>query len=108
MLNRRQAGQKKTARVFPNFYKSQIWGIFSKAVNDLGLNDGITDRRQKVVFHSLRHTFASWLVQMGKPLYTVSQLLGHSDVKMTMRYAHLAPDTQRAAAMELEGILKES
>jgi len=76
-------------------------------VKDLGLNDGITDRRQKLVFHSLRHTFASWLVQMGKPLYTVSQLLGHSDLKMTMRYAHLAPDTQRAAAMELEGILHE-
>ena len=76
-------------------------------MKDLGLNDGITDRRQKLVFHSLRHTFASWLVQMGKPLYTVSQLLGHSDLKMTMRYAHLAPDTQRAAAMELEGILHE-
>jgi integrase len=42
---------------------------------------------------------------MGKPLYTVSQLLGHSDVKMTMRYAHLAPDTQRAAAKDLENFL---
>jgi integrase len=52
-------------------------------------------------------TFASWLVQMGTPLYTVSQLLGHSDLKMTTRYTHLAPDTQQAAAMELEGILKE-
>jgi len=105
MLNRRQAGQKKTALVFPNFYKSQIWAVYNKAVKDLGLNDGITDRRQKLVFHSLRHTFASWLVQMGKPLYTVSQLLGHSDIKMTMRYAHLAPDTQRAAAKDLENFL---
>jgi integrase len=105
MLNRRQSGKIKPARVFPQMTQTKIWGVFSRAVNDLGLNDGITDRRQKLVFHSLRHTFASWLVQMGKPLYTVSQLLGHSDVKMTMRYAHLAPDTQRAAAKDLENFL---
>jgi integrase len=105
MLNRRQTGQKKTAHVFSKIRQEKFWNIFTRAVNDLGLNDGITDRRQKLVFHSLRHTFASWLVQMGKPLYTVSQLLGHSDVKMTMRYAHLAPDTQRAAAKDLENFL---
>jgi integrase len=81
---------------------------FRQAIGELGLNDGITDRRQKLVIHSLRHTFASWLVQMGKPLYTVSRLMGHSSLKMTERYAHLAPETQRAAAMELEGILKEN
>ena len=105
MLNRRQAGQKKTSSVIPKMRQSMIWAVFTQAVQDLGLNDGIIDRRQKLVFHSLRHTFASWLVQMGKPLYTVSQLLGHSDVKMTMRYAHLAPDTQRAAAKDLENFL---
>jgi integrase len=105
MLNRRQAGQRKTARVFPKISQGVIWSVFTQAVQDLGLNDGITDRRQKLVFHSLRHTFASWLVQMGKPLYTVSKLMGHSDVKMTMRYAHLAPDTQRAAAKDLENFL---
>jgi len=59
-----------------------------------------------MVIHTLRHTFASWLVQRGTPLYTVSKLMGHSSIKMTERYAHLAPDTQRAAAMDLEGILK--
>jgi integrase len=69
------------------------------------LNDKISDRRLKVVFHSLRHTFASWLVMDGTPLFTVSKLLGHSDIGMTMRYAHLAPDHLRLAAGCLEGKL---
>lgn len=41
--------------------------------------------------HTLRHTFASWLVQAGVDLYTVSKLMGHSDIKTTQIYAHLAP-----------------
>ena len=51
MLNRRQAGQKKTASVIPKMRQSMIWAVFTQAVQDLGLNDGIIDRRQKLVFH---------------------------------------------------------
>ena len=109
MLVRRFAGQPKTAAVFPsamggNGY-SDLSQKFNKVRDEIGLNNGITDDRQKVVVHTLRHTFASWLVQKGTPLYTVSQLMGHSSLAMTMRYAHLAPDTKRAAAMDLQGIL---
>ena len=111
ILTRRASGQFKMDRVFPGV-KAGIgynthWYQFDLTVRELGLNNGVSDRRQKVVFHTLRHTFASWLVQMGIPLYTVSKLMGHSDLKMTMRYAHLAPETQRAAAMELEGIIPD-
>ncbi len=109
MLSGRADGRSKGARVFPNpkggVGFSHHWQVYRQTVEALGLNDGVRDRRQRVVLHTLRHTFASWLVQMGTPLYTVSKLMGHSSLKMTERYAHLAPDTQRAAAMELEGIL---
>jgi len=44
---------------------------------------------EKVKFHSLRHSFASWLVQKGANLYQVQQLLGHADYRTTEIYAHL-------------------
>lgn len=43
-------------------------------------------------FHSLRHTFASWLLQQGVSIYEVQKLLGHSSVKVTEGYLHLPSD----------------
>jgi integrase len=44
-------------------------------------------------WHDLRHDFASQLVMKGAPLFTVQKLMGHSNSKMTQRYAKLAPST---------------
>ncbi|MBW1248367.1 site-specific integrase [Pseudomonas tolaasii] len=62
----------------------------------------LLDRAKVIGFrwHDMRHDFASRLVMAGVPLNTVRDLLGHGDIKMTLRYAHLAPGT-KAAAVEL-------
>lgn len=57
-----------------------------KYVRAIGLNG-------KLHFHSLRHTFASWLVQDGVSLYEVQKLLGHSSIAVTQVYSHLQPES---------------
>jgi integrase len=70
---------------------------FAATVNELKLNEGISDPRGRVSFHTLRHTYASWAVMAGVPLYIVGKALGHKTLTMTQRYAHLAADSHKAA-----------
>ena len=67
---------------------------FKKAVEGAGIKD--------FRFHDLRHTFASHLVMKGVNLKAVQELLGHADLRMTMRYSHLDPNYKRQA-VELIG-----
>lgn len=111
MLRQRFTGQAKNEFIFPATTGSrrvQASKLFNRCVDVLGLNDGYTDRRQRIVFHSLRHTFASWHVEQGTPLYQVGALLGHRSPQMTQRYSHVSPDAIRRAALTLEGTLPSS
>ena len=88
----------KSAYLFPS-------PVFAKDGNDLPYTN-ITRawyRIQKlsgikIRAHDLRHGFASMLVSGGRSLYEVQQILGHSDPKVTMRYAHLSSKTLQEAA----------
>jgi integrase len=68
---------------------------FQRAVDEVKLNDGVTDDRHRVRFHTWRHTFASWLAQSGEvTLQELKELMRHERIEMTMRYAHLIPGHQ--------------
>jgi len=104
MLQGRMPG-KPEQLVFPDRNGKKIASIskvFFKIVKELGFNDGITDRRQGVTFHTLRHTFASWLALQGESIITLKDMLGHKSTAMTERYSHLVPDHKRKAAARLE------
>jgi len=60
----------------------------------------------KVTFHTLRHTFASWLVMNGVSLFEAQKLLLHSKIQTTMIYAHLAPDHLLDSIKTIDQILK--
>jgi integrase len=78
--------------------------VIGKSDCHRGLVGICTDAGVRAVgWHVLRHTFASHLVQAGVPLKAVQELLGHSTITMTERYAHLSPDVRREAVMALEG-----
>lgn len=74
-----------------------------KNILDDLFNEGINtnDRKNRVVFHTLRHTFASHLAINGTPIFTIQKLMNHKDISMTMRYAKLAPDSGREAIENL-------
>jgi integrase len=80
-----------SGEIKPWQWASHRWGVITKAA-------GCPD----VTLHILRHTCASRLIQANVPIFTVSKWLGHSSVKITERYAKLAPDSLAMALAALE------
>lgn len=86
-------GQRLSSNVTSN--------AFAKFIEDTGLNGSTVDSEHKIVFHTFRHTFCSWLAIEGVPLFTIAKLAGHKTISMTERYAKLSPAIQREALEHL-------
>ena len=101
---------KNNELVFPSRNGEQMKRIsnaYQRAVEELKYNEGIEDDRQKVVFHTLRHTFASWHVEAGTDIYRLKTLMGHSDIKMTERYAHVSDELLQDATVSFMKRIKK-
>ena len=73
-----------------------INAAFNAAVRRAGIDD--------FTFRDLRHTFASHLAMNGRPLNEIQELMGHENIQMTMRYAHLGPEQKKDAVNSLNGL----
>lgn len=106
---RKQTGGRDSDLVFPSPKTGKLLNNCNYSWKKLLKDAGIENFR----WHDMRHDFASQLVMKGVDLNTVRELMGHSDMKMTLRYAHLAPQVRRAAVAllvesSLENQTKES
>lgn len=79
---------------------------FRKAVENLALNEGRNDRRDRLVFHSLRHSAASMLLEAGEHVRTIQEIFGWSTLAMVQRYLHPTAESKVRALKSLEEALE--
>ncbi len=89
--------------IFPSPYSGHPFASVFYPWDRIRRRAGLGDVR----LHDLRHSFASFLVNEGVSLYVVQGLLGHTQVRMTQRYAHLAPQTLLAAAEVVAAVIRD-
>jgi len=101
LIQRKISDMKPNDKIF-TLTKSSLQKRLQRILNKL-FNQGLDtkDRTNRVVVHTLRHTFASHLVMNGTPLTIVQKLLNHSELETTARYAHFSPDAGKDAVLGL-------
>ncbi len=87
-------GQKITGRQLQRRLKPLLDELFNKGLD-------VKDRKNRIVIHSLRHTFASQLALSNVPLKQIQELLNHSDISQTIRYAKLQDDAKKQALQNI-------
>ncbi len=117
----------KNTKTYTGFYDDELKEVLASRIQELKPNDSILnhhritiearlraildllfnmelesdDRKNRVVIHTLRHTFASHLAIQGTDILTIKNLLNHKTIDMTMRYAHLSPNQGKKAVKSL-------
>lgn len=98
--------QLDTEGVYPHLFVNRQtgkpYGTIMKVWSRLRAEAGLPHLR----IHDLRHQYASFLVNSGRSLYEVQQILGHSDPSVTQRYAHLSSRSLQEAANSASVVIK--
>jgi len=84
----------------------EIPTLFRDIITKLKFNENVSDTRQRVCFHTLRHTMASWHAESGTDLYILKELLGHGSITLTERYSHLSNGALQEATRGFEKSVK--
>jgi integrase len=91
---------KPTNLLFPDIKPDKVTVAFKRACRRAGIQD--------FRFHDLRHTTGSWLAMSGKDIYTIAKILGHKDLRMSARYAHLSNQYLGEAVRSLDGVFSKT
>jgi integrase len=94
-----QNHQQASTATFP-MSRTSVQGAFFKARLKAGIN------KRGISLHSLRHSYATHLLEAGVPLPTIQRYLGHSHIETTMVYLHLTPEGQREAIGHINQLLE--
>lgn len=70
-----------------------------RLVDKMGLNKDVSDTRNRVVWHTLRHTYATRMLEAGVEIYTLKELMGHASVTTTEGYLHLIDRSKREQSL---------
>jgi len=89
-------GRGQIGKVFLDVTEDMVSMAFRRAREKAGIED--------FKFHDLRHTNASWLRMTGADIHTIAIMLGHKDIRMSMRYSHLSDDFLAGSAKQLDGV----
>lgn len=81
---------------------TEVPTLFRRVIQELKFNENVSDPRQRVCFHTLRHSFGSWHAEGGTDLYVIKELLGHGTIALTERYSHLSNGTLQTATKNFE------
>ena len=99
LLKKRVDNLKLNDKLFTSNPSRRLLSILNELFNN-GIDS--EDRKNKIVFHSLRHTFASHLAINDTPIFTIQKMMNHKDIRMTLRYAKLSNVNQQIAADKLD------